>query len=66
MSYAKMIRWNKRHRKGTRQTVLMHTNRGFTPSRTWMTEDWFPYLEKCKAQGIEAMEIEQYYKSQLR
>jgi hypothetical protein len=60
------MKWNRRHPKGTRQTCIMHTNSGFTPAITWLEHNWWPYLEKCKAQGIEPMECETYYKSQLR
>jgi hypothetical protein len=66
MSYSKAMKWNKRHPKGTRQTCIMHTNSGFTPAIAWLEHKWWPYLEKCQTQGIEPMECETYYKSQLR
>jgi hypothetical protein len=66
MSYNKAMKWAKKHPKGTRQPVLMHTNSGFTPAYSWMMNDWFPYLEKCKKDGIKPMECEEYYKSNLR
>ena len=32
MSYTKMMKWNRRHPKGTKQTVIFHTEGSFTPS----------------------------------
>ncbi len=61
-----MMKWNRKHPKGTRQPVLMHTNSGFTPSIAFLDEDYFPYREKCKAKGVEPMSCEDYYKSKLR
>lgn len=66
MSYKKMMKWNKRHRRGTRQPCLFHVpGRGFTASWAWIQDNWIPYLERCKAEGVEPMEQEQYYKSKL-
>jgi len=67
MSYAKMMKWNKRHRTSKKtQPVLMHTDSGFWPAKAWLEHNWWPYLERCKAAGVQPMECEQYYKSQLR
>ncbi len=65
MSYAKAMKWNRKHPKGTKQTIIMHTNSGFTPAHAWMINKWFPYLEKCKQNDIEPMKCEEYYKSKL-
>ncbi len=65
MSYTKMMKWNKRHRKGTRQPILMHTNSGFTPSIAFL-DKYFEYRAKCEAGGIEPIECQQYYNESLR
>lgn len=66
MNYNKAMKWGKKHPKGTKQPILMHTNSGFIPSITWLENKWFPYLEKCKSESITPMECEAYYKSNLR
>ena len=66
MSYSQAMKWNKKHPKGTRQPVIMSTGSGFWPSEAFLTEDYFPYLERCKKEGIEPMECEEYYNGQLR
>jgi hypothetical protein len=66
MSYSQAMKWNKKPPKGTRQPVIMSTGSGFWPSGAFLTEDYFPYLERCKKEGIEPMECEEYYNSQLR
>ena len=69
MSYTQMMKWNRKHPKGIsykRGYMGFHTTKGFTPALAWLKEDWWPYLERCKAEGVEPMECEQYYKSQLR
>lgn len=66
MSYNKMMKWNRKHPKGTRQPILMSTESGFWPSGAWLEHDWWPYLKRCEAEGIKPMECEAYYKSQLR
>ena len=62
MSYAKMIKWNKKHPKGTKQPVIMYasTERTFTPSVAYMNK-YFIYREKCEKDGIEPKDCEEYY-----
>jgi hypothetical protein len=64
MSYEKMMKWNKKHRKGTKQTVIMHTNSGFIPSQKF-SERWIKYANEQEAKGLPYMDIEQYYNSRL-
>lgn len=66
MSYQQAIKWGRKHRKGTRQPLIMSTGSGFWPSRAFLEEDYFPYREKCKAEGVEPMECEEYYRSITR
>lgn len=66
MSYAQMRRWNRQHPKGTRQPIILSTGSGFWPSHAFMTEDYFPYVERCKAEGVEPMDCEHYYYKSLR
>ena len=65
MSYEKMIKWNKKHRKGTKQTVIMHTESGFWPSNTFM-DKYFKYQQQCVTDGVQPLDCETYYKSQLK
>lgn len=60
MSYTKAMKWAKRHPKGTRQPVLMHTDRGFTPSKSFLDEYW-KYLDKCREINVTPVECEYFY-----
>ena len=60
MSYDKMMKWNKKRPKGTKQPILMHTNSGFTPSMTFLN-DYFEYRAKSEAIGREPISCEEYY-----
>ena len=62
MSYTKMIKWQKTHRKGTRQPVLMSTGSGFWPSGAWLRDCWWPYLERCQANNETPMDCEAFYR----
>ncbi len=66
MSYAQMMKWNKKHPRGTRQPMIFSTGGGFTPSHAFLVEDYWPYVDKCKKEGIEPMGSEEYYKSICR
>jgi hypothetical protein len=66
MDYTKMMRWNKKHPKGTRQPVLMHTGSGFWPAWSWLEHDYFPYHAACEAVGVKALDQESYYKKRVR
>jgi len=66
MSYDQAMRWAKQHRKGTHQHVIMSTDSGFWPSGEWLRECWWPYVDRCRKQGIEPMNQEEYYKQSLR
>jgi hypothetical protein len=66
MSYAKMMRWQKRHPKGTRQPVIMSTGSGFWPSKSYLEDSYFPYSEACKAAGVEALPCKMHYDLSLR
>lgn len=66
MSYEKAMKHDRNPRKWKHtQPVLMHTNSGFWPSGSFLKEDFWPYLERCKAEKIEPMECEAYYNSKL-
>lgn len=62
MSYAKMMRWNKKHPKGTKQPVIMHTNSGFTPSKSFL-DKYFKYREQCMKEGKTPLDCEAFYYS---
>lgn len=63
MSYEKMIKWNKKRPKGTRQCVIMHTESGFTPSKSFM-DKYFAYRGRCEAKGVVPAECSEYYNNQ--
>lgn len=63
MSYKKMMNWNRKHRKGTKQPVIMHTESGFWPSAAF-SKKWRAYAEEQERQGLPYMSMEQYYRSQ--
>jgi hypothetical protein len=65
MSYTKMMKWNKTHRKGTKQPILMSTGSGFWPSGASIDE-WVEYAKELKAQGKTFLSCEEYYRTQLR
>lgn len=65
MSYDQSVKWTRKHPKGTRQPVLMHTNSGFWPARAWILESWQPYLERCRDANAQPLECEAFYRSQL-
>jgi hypothetical protein len=67
MSYAKMMKWNKQHRKGTKQPVIMYTSDKpeFTPSISFL-DRYFKYQAKSQEEGKEPMTCEEYYKSKMR
>lgn len=60
MSYAKMMKWNKKHPKGTHQVCIMHTDNGFVPSNSFL-DKYFTYRQQSEAMGIEPIECEEYY-----
>lgn len=64
MSYAKAMKWNKKHPKGTKQPVIMHTNSGFWPSGSFIKK-WVAYAEKQEAADLPYLDCETYYKTQL-
>ena len=61
MSYAKMMKWNMKRRKGTRQPIIMHTESGFTPSQSFLVK-YFQYREESESAGIEPIKCEPYYR----
>jgi hypothetical protein len=65
MSYAKAMKWQRTHRKGTRQPVIMSTDSGFWPAHGWLKNTFWPYLKQCEAAGIEPMVCQAYYNATL-
>lgn len=58
-----MIKWNKKHPKGGRPQYLgMSTGSGFWPSGSWLKGVYWPYLDKCKIEGINPVSAEKLYK----
>lgn len=55
-----MMKWNKTHRKGTKQVFIMHTESGFTPSIAFL-DKYFVYREECERAGLIPAECEEYY-----
>jgi hypothetical protein len=65
MSYNKMMKWNKKHRKGTKQPIIMSTGSGFWPSGAFI-EEWIEYTKVQKTRGMTFLSCEEYYKAQLK
>jgi hypothetical protein len=66
MSYSQAMKWCLQHPKGTRQPVIMSTGSGFWPSRSWLDNSFWPYLTQCQRNGVNPLDAEAYYRSQLR
>ena len=66
MSYAQAVNWSKRHPKGHKTPVIMSTGSGFWPSGAFLREDYWPYLEQCKRDGVEPVSCEAYYRRQVK
>lgn len=66
MSYSKMMRWQRTHRRGTRQAVILSTSGGFWPAQAWLRHNYWPYVEACKAIGTEPLECEAFHKLTIR
>jgi hypothetical protein len=65
MSYSKMMKWQKKHPKGTRQPVLFHTNSGFWPSRSYILNSYNPYSEACEIAGVKPWSVKKHYDASL-
>jgi hypothetical protein len=65
MSYAKMMKWNKKRPKGTKQPVIMHSDSGFWPSGAF-SKKWIAYAEELCKQGKPYLSIEEYYYSKSK
>lgn len=61
MSYTQAMQWERKHRKGTNQPIVMSTGSGFRPAIAWIDEDYVPYLEKCKLKGVTPLGMREYY-----
>jgi hypothetical protein len=67
MSYAQHVKHSRNHRKDKdRQPIIMTTGSGFWPSRAFLEEDYWPYVEQCERDGTTPMSGEAYYQSLLR
>lgn len=66
MSYQKMMKWNRTHIKGTRQTIIAYTSEKpeFTPSIAFM-DKYYKYVETCETEGKTPATMEQYYQAKL-
>lgn len=62
MSYAKAMKWAKKHPKGTKQPVIMSTNCGFWPSLGYLKNYW-KYEAACIAEGVEPLGCEPFYRA---
>lgn len=65
MSYEKMMRWNRKHRKGISYKRgwmgFDHSVPGrFTPSAAFLDE-YFEYKKECEKRGVEPVSCEKYY-----
>jgi hypothetical protein len=65
MSYKQAMKWQRKHIKGTKQPVLMHTNSGFWPSQGFL-EDYWEYTAACEASKVAPLGCKEYYDATLR
>jgi hypothetical protein len=65
LSYKQAVKWEKKHRKGTRQPMIMSTGSGFWPSGAFLEKYW-EYEGECKSKGEIPLSAEQYYDSTVR
>jgi hypothetical protein len=66
LSYKQMMHWHRKHPRGGKpQYMGFDSCNGFTPAHSWLVEDYQPYLEKCKVEGIVPLSCKEYYDSQL-
>jgi len=61
MSYQQMMKWNRKHPKGTRQYMGFDCCSCFTPAIAWLEQDWWPYVELCKQSDVKPMEQKTFY-----
>lgn len=66
MSYTQSMAWQRTHRRGTKQPVIMSTRSGFWPSYGFLSECYWPYVAKCRAEGDTPMSSEDYYNHQIK
>ena len=61
MSYSKMMRRSRNAKKYKIQPMLFSTGSGFWPSGAFLKNKYWPYLERCKKNGIEPLPCEKFY-----
>jgi len=62
MSYAQMMKWNKKHpRGGKSQYMGFDTGGGFWPAEAWLRAERWPYLKRCKLEGKIPISAEDQY-----
>lgn len=66
MSYQQTVNWRKTHRRGTNQPLVMSTHSGFWPSQCFLTDYYWPYVEQCRADGIEPVSSETHYRMMVK
>jgi hypothetical protein len=66
MSYAQAVKWGRKHPRGTKQPMLMSAGSGFWLARSWLEGNWWPYMEACKAAGVEHIGCEAFYRATTR
>jgi hypothetical protein len=66
MSYAKAMRWHKKHPRGGKpQYMGFATGSGFWPSQSFLKDRFFPYVEECKKLNVEPFKCEDFYNASL-
>ena len=61
MSYAQTMRWGSKHRKGTRQPLIMSTGSGLWLSGAFVQQEYTPYAEACQAIGVTPVSSGRFY-----
>jgi hypothetical protein len=62
MSYSQTMKWGTKHRKGTRQPVIMSTGSGIWLSGAFIAQDYLPYTAECQKLGVRPIDAESLYR----
>jgi hypothetical protein len=67
MSYNQAMAWHKKHPRGGKSQYLgFAPSSGFWPSGAWLRNVYWPYLEECKANGIEPLSAKDVYGQSMK
>jgi hypothetical protein len=68
VNYNQAMTWQKTHRKGTNQPLYFRSLFGenvFSPSYAFLSQDYWPYVSRCKQEKVQPLSAEEYYNAML-